>query len=316
MGREPDRISRAGSSLLSTGSPRFASFVARPGDSLRSIALQYLGDPKMDWLIAEINATESVTSGQFLVVPLEPLNVGGFTVNGHQTVPILTYHKFTTGRGDLTTVNEKAFEEQMKYLEAKGYSVITLDEFFDFLDLNRTIPLKSVVITADDGWRSFYDIAFPILRKYGYPATLFVYTDFVGKSQLDWDALREMNRNGIDIQSHTKTHRYLDRRTGGESYRDYVEAVKKELIESARIIRKNLNSDVKYVAYPYGETNHLVSALLYKLNFRGGLTVERAGASALSNRFRINRSMVYGTFDIQDFEENLKVFSSHTVKRR
>lgn len=297
--------------------PRFASLVAQPGDSLRSIALRYLGDPSLDWLIAEVNATETVKPGQFLIVPLDPMSSGGFTPLGHQLVPILTYHKFTRGRGDITTVTEKAFEEQMRYLKVSGFRVITLDAFFDFLDLRRQIPPKSVVITADDGWRSFYEIAYPILKRYGYPSTLFVYTDFIfnnSKAQLDWDALREMHQNGVDIQSHTKTHRYLDRRSGSESYKEYFEALKRELGESTRIIKRNLNIDVKYVAYPYGDTNHLVSALLDKLEYRGGLTVERASASALSNRFRISRSMIYGTFDIQDFEKNLKVFSRQAAK--
>jgi peptidoglycan/xylan/chitin deacetylase (PgdA/CDA1 family) len=309
---------RIGPPSSSVESPRFTWLVAQPGDSLQSLALQYLGDPSMDWLIAEVNATESVKPGQSLVVPLGPIDVGGFTAKGCQIVPILTYHKFTKGRGDITTVSEKAFEEQMKFLRTKGYHVITLDTFFDFLDLRRQIPQKSVVITVDDGWRSFYEIAYPILKKYGYPATLFVYTDFIltnSKSQLDWDVLREMKQNGVDIQSHTKTHRYLDRRLNGESFREYFEVVKKELIESARIIKKNMNIEVKYLAYPYGDTNHIVSALLDKLQYRGGLTVERAGTAALSNRFRINRSMIFGTFDIKDFENNLKVFKSQVANQ-
>jgi peptidoglycan/xylan/chitin deacetylase (PgdA/CDA1 family) len=299
--------------------PRFTTLVAQPGDSLHSIALRHLGDPSLDWLIGEVNGTESVKPGQFLIVPLDPISVGGFTPSGHQLVPILTYHKFTKGRGDITTVTEKAFEEQMKFLRANGYRVITLDAFFDFLELKRQIPPKSVVVTADDGWRSFYEIAYPILKRYGYPATIFVYTDFIlnnSKSHLDWDDLREMNRNGIDIQSHTKTHRYLDRRLSSESHKEYFEAIKKELVESARVIKKNLNIDVRYVAYPYGDTNHLVSALLDKLQYRGGLTVERGSSGALSSRFRVNRSMIYGTFDIQDFENNLKVFRRQAAKQQ
>jgi peptidoglycan/xylan/chitin deacetylase (PgdA/CDA1 family) len=304
---------------FSIDSPRFKSLVVQPGESLQSIALQHLGDASMDWLIAEVNATESVVAGQTVIVPLDPIEIGGFSANGYQIVPVLTYHKFTKGRGDITTVSEKAFEEQMKFLRENGYHVIALDAFFDFLDLKRSIPRKSVVITADDGWRSFYEIAYPILKKYGYCATLFVYTDFIfssSRSQLDWDALREMNRNGIDIQSHTKTHRYLDRRLDAENYREYFEAVKKEVIESARTLKKNLDIEVKYLAYPYGDTNHLIATLLDKLQYRGGLTVERASAPAFSNRFRINRSMIYGTFDIRDFEDNLKFFSGQTAKKR
>lgn len=303
----------------STVSPRFMSLVARPGDSFRSLALRHLDDPSLDWLLAEINGTESVKPGQSVIIPMDPLEAGGISLKGYQTVPILTYHKFTKGRPDATTVNEKTFEEQMKYLKVNGYHVITMDAFFEFLDFRRQIPPKSVVITADDGWRSFYDIAYPILKKHGYPATLFVYTDFIsgnGKTLLNWDVLREMANNGISIQSHTKTHRYLDRRLTNENFRDYFEAVKKEVTESAKTIRKNLNVEVKYLAYPYGETNHLVAALLEKLQYRGGFTVDRAASPAFSNRFRINRSMIYGTFDLEDFENNLKVFTIQAARQQ
>lgn len=308
-------LRRPPSSMIS---PRFVSVTARSGDSLRSLALRYLGDPSMDWLLAEVNGTESVSPGQSVIVPLDLLEAGGFAVKGYQTVPILAYHKFAKGRADATTVDEKAFEEQMKFLKTNGYHVVTMDAFFEFLDFKRQIPAKSVVITADDGWRSFYDIAFPILKKYGYPATLFVYTDFIAansKSLLDWDVLREMAKNGINIQSHTKTHRYLDRPLNNENFREYFEAMKKEVIESARIIRKNLNIEAKYLAYPYGETNHLVVALLKKLHYRGGFTVVRGSNPAFSNPFRINRSTIYGTFDMRDFEENLKVFSTQAVRQ-
>src|SRR4030042_2275037 len=170
---------------------------------------------------------------------------------------------------------------------------------------------KSVVITIDDNWHSIYEIAFPILKKYGYPATLFVYTDliFPGGKTLSWDLLAEMSRGGIAIQCHTKSHRNLAKRTGQESFREYFEAVKKELTESAEIIRKRLNKDVKYLAYPYGETNPLIIALLMKLGYRGALTVDRDSNPFFIHPYRINRSMIYGTFNLREFESNLNYFN-------
>lgn len=298
--------------------PEFAAVIAQPGDSLSSLARDYLRDPSMDWFIAEFNGIASLTPGQAVIVPFSPFARGGLTQRGYQTVPVISYHKFSRDRAsDLTTVTEKAFEEQMRFLKENGYRVITMDEFFDFLDFKTQVPKKSVVITIDDGWRSVYDIAFPILKKYGYPATLFIYTDFVfqgSRTTLDWDLLKEMSRNGISVQSHTKSHRYLDRKVGRESFREYFEAVKKELVESSRLIKQRLNSDVKYLAYPYGETNHLVSALLMKLGYRGGLTVERGSSPFFVSPYRVNRSMIYGTFDLRDFENNLNTYSNKALR--
>jgi len=294
----------------------YAIVTARKGDTLSSVAARHLGDSSSGWMIAEINGIADLKPGQVLMIPLHPLERGGLTPRGHQTVPILTYHKFSENVSDAVTVTRKSFEDQMRFLKNKGYKVISLDEFFDFLELKEPIPRKSVVITFDDGWRSTYDIAFPILKKYGYPSTLFVYTDFIneGGNGMTWAILKEMMSGGVSIQSHTKSHRYLDRRQGKESFKKYFDAVKEELDDSAKIIRRHLNIEVRYLAYPYGDTNHLVAAVAEKLGYRGALTVERDGNPCFVHRFRVKRSMIYGNFDLDDFEKNLKVFSFQAVK--
>jgi len=70
------------------------------------------------------------------------------------------------------------FDQQMRYLKDNHYRVISLNELLDFLNYRHAIPKRSVLITIDDGYRSAYDIAYPILKKYGFKATLFIYTDF------------------------------------------------------------------------------------------------------------------------------------------
>lgn len=285
----------------------FIAVIAQPGDSFSSLALKYLKDPSLDWFISEFNGINSLNPGQEVIIPLHPYEKGGLTLKGYQTVPVISYHKFSKDKSDTLTVKKSAFEEQMNFLKENGYRVITMDQFLDFLDFKRPLPKKSVVITIDDGWYSTYEIAFPILKKYAYPATLFVYTDliFPGQNTLSWDLLTEMSKNGIDIQCHTKSHRNLDRRNNQESFRDYFVNVKKELTESAEIIQKRLNKQVRYLAYPYGDTNSLVIALLVKLGYRGAFTVERASNPFFVHPYRINRSMIFGTFSLKDFENNL-----------
>jgi peptidoglycan/xylan/chitin deacetylase (PgdA/CDA1 family) len=120
-----------------------------------------------------------------------------------------------------------------------------------------------------------------------------------------------MGKGDINIQCHTKTHRNLDLSNGRESFRDYFESMKMELVEPARAIRRHLNKEVRYLAYPYGETNDLVVALMEKTGYRGGFTVERGGNPFFADRFRIRRSMIYGTFTLREFEDNLATFSEN-----
>jgi peptidoglycan/xylan/chitin deacetylase (PgdA/CDA1 family) len=300
-------------------SARFPSFVAvtvQDGDTLSSLASGYLNDSSKDWLISDFNDVSSISPGQKLIIPLKYYDRGGLTLKGYQTVPILSYHKFSESKADKMTVTASAFEEQMKLLLDKGYRVITLDQLFDFLDYKIQIPRKSVVITIDDGWRSTYSIAFPILKKYRYPATLFIYSDLItgSKKTLDWDLINEMAGNGIDIQCHTKSHRSLTSPAEKESFRQYYDAIEQELLDAAKTIKVKTNKEVKYLAYPFGDTNHLVIALLKRQGYRGGLTVKRDGNSFFVNDYRVNRSMIYGDFDLSQFEKSLVVLAEEALK--
>jgi len=303
----------------STHVPVYTSFVTvtvQEGDTLSSLAAKYLDASSKDWLISDFNDLTVIVPGQKLVIPLKYYERGGLTMKGYQIVPVLTYHKFSESRRDKNTVTASAFEDQMKLLKEKGYRVITLDQLFDFLDFKIQIPRKSVVITIDDGWRSAYDIAFPILKKYGYPATLFVYTEIINGSKrtLDWNLVNEMANNGFDIQCHTRTHRRLTTITEKESFKEYFAAIENELIDAAKTIKIQTNKDVNYLAYPFGDTNHLVIALLKKQGFRGGFTVNRGGNPFYVNNYRVNRSMIYGDFDLNQFEKNLTVFVEEPLK--
>jgi peptidoglycan/xylan/chitin deacetylase (PgdA/CDA1 family) len=207
------------------------------------------------------------------------------------------------------TVSRESFEAQMQLLKEKGYRVVTLDQLLEFVEFRGQLPGKAVVITIDDGWRSGYDIAFPILKRYGYPATLFVYTDLItgGAKTLSWDQLREMTAQGLDVQCHTLTHRNLALPQGQETSEEYFEAVRREIDDAARLIEQKLGRRPKYLAYPYGDTNGLAISLLRKQGYRAAFTVEREPNPFFTPAFRLGRSMVYGDFDLARFERNLVV---------
>lgn len=289
--------------------PEFAAVVAREGDTSASLAARYLGDPGMNWFVEEFNGMRKISPGAAVVIPLAPYDPLGVAGETYQTVPVLCYHKFSKTTSDKMTVTEDSFEAQMRFLKVNGYRVIPLDRLFDFLDGKAQIPKKSVVVTIDDGWRSTYEIAYPILRKYGFPATLFVYTDFAGggANALTWEMIAELSRNGVDIQCHSKTHRNLSRRSSRESFNEYFESLKKEIVDSPRIIQKHLKKEVRYLAYPFGDTNHVVVSIVAKAGYRGALTVERGGNPFFAPAFRVDRSIIYGSYDLQDFENNLVV---------
>jgi peptidoglycan/xylan/chitin deacetylase (PgdA/CDA1 family) len=293
----------------------FVPVVVQPGETLATLAEKYLRDADKRWLIADFNEVTSVSAGQEILIPLQAKARGGLSPIGYQTVPILTYHNFSETKQDLMMVRKDSFEQQMNYLASNGYTVITLDDFFDFLEFRKQLPKKAVVITFDDGWQGVYTIALPILKKYGFPATLFVYTDLINgsKKTLSWSQLAELDREGIDIQGHTKTHRNLSKIKNEESLASYVRDVENEITASTRIIKEKLNKDVQYLAYPYGDTNNLIVAFLKKKGYRGAFTVKRDANPFFMDHYTLNRSMIYGGFDLRDFKKNLSVYSNKAL---
>jgi peptidoglycan/xylan/chitin deacetylase (PgdA/CDA1 family) len=289
--------------------PAFVALAARPGETLASLARSWLRDPSRAWEIAEYNGSADVAPGQELVVPLRPFRRGGLTPERYQTVPVLAYHQFAEKSTGRLVVSAEAFEAQMRLLKEKGYRVVGLEQFLAFVDFRGQLPEKAVAITLDDGWRSTYDIAFPILKRYGYPATLFVYTQLIdgGAKTLSWDQLREMAAQGLDIQCHSLTHRNLAVPLDQESPEQYLAAVQREIAESARAIEQEIGKRPTLLAYPYGVTNGLVIALLRKHGFRGAFTVVREPNPFFAPNFHLGRSMVYGDMDLARFERNLAV---------
>ena len=296
--------------------PEFVAVVVRPGETLASLAAVWLRDQSRAWEIADYNGIADVVPGQELVIPLRPFRRGGLTPVRYQTVPVLVYHQFAEKSTNKMTVSRDAFEAQMQLLKDKGYRVITLEQLVDFVDFRGQLPEKAVVITIDDGWRATYDIAFPILKRYGYPATLFVYTQLIsgGAKTLSWDQLREMAAQGLDVQCHTVTHRNLALQQGQETAEEYFEAIQREIDDATRLIEQKLGRRPKYLAYPYGDTNGLAIALLRKHGYRAAFTVVREPNPFFISSFRLGRSMVYGDFDLARFERNLAVSDQKALR--
>ena len=140
------------------------------------LAETFLGERNKSWVIEEANPQTRFDNGDAIVIPLKDNNRGGLSSTGIQSIPILTYHRFAENCSSPMCMPKNTFKLQMRYLKENGYHVITAEELLAFLEYRQGLPQKSVLITMDDGYRSVYNVAYPILKEYGFPATLFIYT--------------------------------------------------------------------------------------------------------------------------------------------
>jgi peptidoglycan/xylan/chitin deacetylase (PgdA/CDA1 family) len=184
------------------------------------------------------------------------------------SVIVLLYHRFEEKprKGDTLAIVPEEFDKEMGELKDNGFTVIPMQDFIAWRHGEKNIPAKSAIITIDDGYLSGYDTAWPILKKYGYPFTMFIYIDYIGSGgkSISWDQLAEMRDAGVDIESHTYSHSHLDSPGYGvdATTRARVEKdvqtlgrdgwLHKEIVESKKVLEQNLGIKVDAFAYPYG----------------------------------------------------------------
>jgi peptidoglycan/xylan/chitin deacetylase (PgdA/CDA1 family) len=293
----------------------FAIVIAQPGDDVAALAARHLGDAGKGWWIAEFSGTDRIASGDVVTIPLKGPSPLGVTAQGFQTIPILCYHRFGSPKRRLV-VARADFEAQMDYLARNGYHVIPLSRLTGFLEGRDALPPKSVVITIDDGYRSTYEIAYPILRKYGFPATVFLYSDFVGAGDaMPWSQMQEMLRSGlIEIQPHSKTHSNLTLRQPNETPDRYRDRVRSEVERPTALIAERLGVTPLSYAFPYGDVNEAVVAELQRAGLLIGTTVTPGGNAFFAYPYMLRRSMVFGTDDMDTFKSRLQVFTARTPR--
>jgi len=217
-------------------------------------------------------------------------------------IPILTYHNFNKDESSSYNINIVEFEKQMDYLAAHNYSVISLSELIKGLRGGQ-LPLKPIVITIDDGFKSTYTLAYPVLKKYNFPATLFLYTDFIEKNSysLTWEEIREMMKNNIEIGSHTLSHCNLLRYKENEDYDKYFSRIKKEIFLSKEILESKIGEKVKFFAYPYGVYSPLIKNLVIQAGYEGILNANSMNNNLNADPFSLNRQIIFGQSSLNSF---------------
>ncbi|MFC1523246.1 polysaccharide deacetylase family protein [Thermodesulfobacteriota bacterium] len=210
---------------------------------------------------------------------------------------ILIYHRFGEGQYPTTNVAVDRFREQMVYLRDNGYTVISLQELATTLERGATPREKSVVITIDDGYLSTYTEAWPILKSFGFPFTVFIYVKGVDKRYrnfITWDQIREMKEAGVDIQDHSYSHHRLGDRPAGMNDQQYRQWIHDDLQKGAAIMTRELGVKPGFFAIPYGEYNTLVIEEAKKLGYRAIFTQDPGSVSKDTDIHTIPREPILG----------------------
>jgi peptidoglycan/xylan/chitin deacetylase (PgdA/CDA1 family) len=203
-------------------------------------------------------------------------------------VPILIYHSIApTHPGQSTEqrlldVDTAMFRQQMFYLVANDYTVVPLDTVVDAIQGHGSLPPHAVAITFDDGWRSQFDNALPILEQLHFTATFFIITHQVGEGALFMGLgdLKALQREGMSIESHTRTHPDLDKVDDAQ--------LRDEVVGSRQDLQKILGAAPDLIAYPYGAWSKRVAAVVQGAGYRAARALGGGIANTAADRYALH----------------------------
>lgn len=182
-------------------------------------------------------------------------------------VVFFVYHRFGDPRFPSTNIGLDEFRGHLKYLKENNYTVMNMSDAIDYLQSSEQ-DKKVAVITVDDGYRSFSSGAMRLLKEFKMPATLFINTETVGsKDYLNWDELKIISEEGIEIGNHTHSHAYFLDYNKEERSRFFKEDVEK----AQQLIKENLGLFPEVFAYPYGEFDPEMKEVIKKSGFHAAV---------------------------------------------
>ncbi len=221
-------------------------------------------------------------------------------------VPIIAYHRVSAAVKNGMNVPPALFRRHMRFLAENGYSPITLDQWCAAVLDGAPLPPKCVMITFDDAWRSQYENALPILRKYGFPATFFAYTSVVGnRSTMTWEQLRALADEGHCIGCHSATHGDLARPFSLETNAQYEQRLKREIVDAKATIEEHLGIPIRHFCYPYGYYNTNVIAHLLRSGYASAVTVNPFVNAVGTPLFQLGRFIIAPWTTAEQLREKL-----------
>jgi peptidoglycan/xylan/chitin deacetylase (PgdA/CDA1 family) len=231
-------------------------------------------------------------------------------------LPILMYHHVApTGSPKFTRwrVTPEAFEEQLRCLQDAGCYSITLEQWRGATIAKTPLPGKPVLITFDDGYLDFATYAFPLLKHFGFSATVFIVADFAGKTNrwdsifdygedlplLNWEQIRQLHGEGVEFGSHTLNHYPLTSLSPAEVIR--------EASESRMIVERELGIPITAFAYPYGDFDPLVQRLIGTC-YDIAVSCRPGYSSFQDPLLQLARIEISGTDTLEEFKSKLFPF--------
>lgn len=204
-------------------------------------------------------------------------------------IPILIYHsirphiKGESKLQDEYDVTPELFEQELAYIHENNFHPISFAELNAYFEGNSLLPEKPVILTFDDGWKNQYKYAFPLLEKYGIKATFFIYSNPIDHNKahwMSWDEVRALDRAGMEIGGHSRTHPVLVKMTDNAK-------LEWEIAGGKKIIEDELGHAIQVFAYPFGSDNPEVQKTVINAGYKMARIIAHGKWNDPAHRYQI-----------------------------
>ncbi|HWP96246.1 MAG TPA: polysaccharide deacetylase family protein [Syntrophomonadaceae bacterium] len=247
-------------------------------------------------------------TGRYAVLPaIQPLPT---TIYYQDKAVVLLYHNFGLGETG-TTITPRRFSEHLDMLSREGFHVVSLQDVTQFIEKKKRLPPNAVAITMDDGNESNYTVAYPLLKKRNWPATMFVVVSLVNNSGdtskgawMDWSQLAALTEDNFDICSHSYDgHKFikgtypggnawLTSRFPGEDQAAYEKRIFDDLVTSREVLKQHNFNSLDSFCIPFGYYNQSLIDAAQKAGFKYLWTTEHTPIKVDSPPWRLGRVSV------------------------
>ncbi len=236
-------------------------------------------------------------------VPAAP----AFELNKSSTVAILGYHDVRERGGSPMLIAGSKFRQQLQAIKDSNIPVISLSDLMAWKRGEKNIPQESIVFTFDDGWEGVYTYAYPVLKEFGFPFTIYLYKKYVniGGRSMSWVQIKEMMQNGCEIGSHSVSHVSLKTKIKGKSPADFQQWMLSELKDSRDFLEQNLNIKCTSFAYPFGAFDDAVMETGLQIGYESLVTVNGSKVTFDTPNGKLGRYIIHG-----DSDANFKLATS------
>jgi len=244
-------------------------------------------------------------------------------------IQILAYHKVDMLRElGITCIPPSTFEKQMRFLAQNGYQSISPEELVTSITeptspwrrgsgvaQSRQLPEKPVLLTFDDGYENFYTHAYPILKKYGYTALIFMIAGYVDNWNL-WEVklskerfkhlsrtqIRELSEEGFWFGSHGVNHLFLTYQSDS--------LAREEIQLSKSILEEILGKPIQFFSYPYGNYDAKIARFVREAEYQAAFCLHPARTMAIDNLYSLPRCVIYMSDTLWEFKAKLKLMGN------